>query len=147
MWNTIKNLVWPRLKLTGCLFIHLIWLFFRKPKPCKATIQKVVKGTIPVIEIGFGPPSAERKKLTLAAFFRSPALWSSQNVYGPPTMVAVVGDIKDQGEQYYVCPSHLRSPTLKSISLTKRDCLPTTLVAELQRNSSRKSFPSFYCCT
>ena len=30
-----------------------------------------------------------------------------------------VGDIKDQGDQYHVCLSHLRSPTFKSISLTR----------------------------
>merc|ERR1712012_952405 len=30
-------------------------------------------------------------------FFRSPALWSSQNVFGPPTAGRVVVDFKDRG--------------------------------------------------
>ena len=29
-------------------------------------------------------------------FFRSPALWSSQNVFGPPTAGRVVVDFKDR---------------------------------------------------
>ena len=31
-------------------------------------------------------------------FFRSPALWSSQNVFGPPTAGRVVVDSKDRGD-------------------------------------------------
>ena len=58
----------------------------------------------PVLEIGFGPPTAESKNLKNHLnfdvgdlFFRSPALWSSQNVFGPPTAGRVVVDFKDRG--------------------------------------------------
>ena len=61
----------------------------------------------PVLEIGFGPPTAESKNLKNHVnfdvgdiFFRSPALWSSQNVFGPPTAGCVVVDFKDQGWQF-----------------------------------------------
>ena len=59
--------------------------------------------TYPVLKICFGPPTAESKNLKNHVnfdvgdlFFRSPALWSSQNVFGPPTAGRVVGDIKDR---------------------------------------------------
>ena len=57
----------------------------------------------PVLKICFGPPTAESKNLKNHVnfdvgdlFFRSPALWSSQNVFGPPTAGRVVVDIKDR---------------------------------------------------
>ena len=58
----------------------------------------------PVLKICFGPPTAESKNLKNHVnfdvgdlFFRSPALWSSQNVFGPPTAGCVVVDFKDRG--------------------------------------------------
>ena len=64
-------------------------------------VDKDDKG--PVLEIGFGPPTAESKNLKNHVnfgvgdlFFRSPALWSSQNVFGPPTASCVVVDFKDR---------------------------------------------------
>ena len=61
-------------------------------------------GTTPVLKICFGPPTAESKNLKNHVnfdvgdlFFRSPALWSSQNVFGPPTAGRVVVDFKDRG--------------------------------------------------
>ena len=67
----------------------------------------------PVLKICFGPPTAESKNLKNHVnfdvgdlFFRSPALWSSQNVFGPPTAGRVVVDIKDRdvrGVQGLVC--------------------------------------------
>ena len=58
----------------------------------------------PVLKICFGPPTAESKNLKNHVnfdvgdlFFRSPALWSSQNVFGPPTAGRVVVDFKDRG--------------------------------------------------
>ena len=60
--------------------------------------------THPVLKICFGPPTAESKNLKNHVnfdvgdlFFRSPALWSSQNVFGPPTAGRVVVDFKDRG--------------------------------------------------
>ena len=57
----------------------------------------------PVLKICFGPPTAESKNLKNHInfdvgdlFFRSPALWSSQNVFGPPTAGCVVVDFKDR---------------------------------------------------
>ena len=57
-----------------------------------------------VLKICFGPPTAESKNLKNHVnfdvgdlFFRSPALWSSQNVFGPPTAGRVVVDFKDRG--------------------------------------------------
>ena len=57
----------------------------------------------PVLKICFGPPTAESKNLKNHVnfdvgdlFFRSPALWSSQNVFGPPTAGRAVVDIKDR---------------------------------------------------
>ena len=57
----------------------------------------------PVLKICFGPPTAESKNLKNHVnfdvgdlFFRSPALWSSQNVFGPPTAGRVVVDFKDR---------------------------------------------------
>ena len=54
-------------------------------------------------KICFGPPTAESKNLKNHVnfdvgdlFFRSPALWSSQNVFGPPTAGRAVVDIKDR---------------------------------------------------
>ena len=71
----------------------------------------------PVLKIRFGPPTAESKNLKNHVnfdvgdlFFRSPALWSSQNVFGPPTAGRVVVDIKDRGELY----SHFHECSLKS---------------------------------
>ena len=59
----------------------------------------------PVLKICFGPPTAESKNLKNHVnfgvgdlFFRSPALWSSQNVFGPPTAGRVVVDIKDRAQ-------------------------------------------------
>ena len=61
--------------------------------------------TLPVLKICFGPPTAESKNLKNHVnfdvgdlFFRSPALWSSQNVFGPPTAGRVVVDFKDRDE-------------------------------------------------
>ena len=58
----------------------------------------------PVLKICFGPPTTESKNLKNYAnfnlgdlFFRSSALWSSQNVFGPPTAGRVVVDSKDRG--------------------------------------------------
>ena len=58
---------------------------------------------VPVLKIYFGPPTAESKNLKNHVnfdvgdlFFRSPALWSSQNVFGPPTAGRVVVDFKDR---------------------------------------------------
>ena len=58
---------------------------------------------VPVLKICFGPPTAESKNLKNHVnfdvgdlFFRSPALWSSQNVFGPPTAGRVVVDFKDR---------------------------------------------------
>ena len=60
-------------------------------------------GMSPVLKICFGPPTAESKNLKNHVnfdvgdlFFRSPALWSSQNVFGPPTAGRVVVDFKDR---------------------------------------------------
>ena len=57
----------------------------------------------PVLKICFGPPTAESKNPKNHVhfgvgdlFFRSPALWSSQNVFGPPTAGRVVVDFKDR---------------------------------------------------
>ena len=57
----------------------------------------------PVLKICFGPPTTESKNLKNHVnfdvgdlFFRSPALWSSQNVFGPPTAGRVVVDSKDR---------------------------------------------------
>ena len=56
----------------------------------------------PVLEIGFGPPAAKSKNLKnhvnfdIGDLFRSSALWSSQNVFGPPTAGCVVVDFKDR---------------------------------------------------
>jgi len=57
----------------------------------------------PVLKICFGPPTAESKNLKNHVnfdvgdlFFRSPALWSSQNVFGPATAGRVVVDFKDR---------------------------------------------------
>ena len=62
----------------------------------------------PVLKICFGPPTAESKNLKNHVnfdvgdlFFRSPALWSSQNVFGPPTAGRAVGVFKDRGPPYY----------------------------------------------
>ena len=61
----------------------------------------------PVLKICFGPPTAESKNLKNHVnfgvgdlFFRSPALWSSQNVFGPPTAGRVVVDFKDRDVVY-----------------------------------------------
>jgi len=61
----------------------------------------------PVLKICFGPPTAESKNLKNHVnfdvgdlFFRSPALWSSQNVFGPPTAGRVVVDIKDRASMF-----------------------------------------------
>ena len=58
----------------------------------------------PVLKICFGSPTAESKNLKNHVhfdvgdlFFRSPTLWSSQNVFGPPTAGRVVVDFKDRG--------------------------------------------------
>ena len=63
--------------------------------------SKGIRG--PVLKICFGPPTAESKNLKNHVnfgvgdlFFRSPALWSSQNVFGPPTAGRVVVDFKDR---------------------------------------------------
>ena len=53
----------------------------------------------PVLEIDFGPPTARSKNLKICVnfdLFRSPALWSSENVSGPHTMVAAIVGFKDQ---------------------------------------------------
>ena len=64
-----------------------------------------VRGSAPslVLKICFGPPTAESKNLKNHVnfdvgdlFFRSPALWSSQNVFGPLTAGRVVVDFKDR---------------------------------------------------
>ena len=67
------------------------------------TLRKHVIGRFPVLKICFGPPTAESKNLKNHVnfdvgdlFFRSPALWSSQNVFGPPTAGRVVVDFKDR---------------------------------------------------
>ena len=63
----------------------------------------------PVLKICFGPPTAESKNLKNHVnfdvgdlFFRSPALWSSQNVFGPPTAGRVVVDFKDRAYRAYI---------------------------------------------
>ena len=63
----------------------------------------LAKLTGPVLKICFGPPTAESKNLKNHVnfddgdlFFRSPALWSSQTVFGPPTAGRVVVDFKDR---------------------------------------------------
>ena len=117
MWNTIKKLVCPH-QIIQDVYSSILYDY----SSGNQSLAKWWKGpTLPLKSVlVLQPQKAKTSKTTkistLAAFFRSPALWSSQNVYGPPTMVAVVGDIKDQGDQYHVCPSHLRSPTFKSIS-------------------------------
>ena len=53
----------------------------------------------PVFKTGFGPMTEESKKLKKIVIFdllRPPALWSSQNVFDPPAMVAAVFDFKGQ---------------------------------------------------
>ena len=64
--------------------------------------SSVWKRYSPVLEIGFGPPTAESKNLKNYVncnlgdlFLWSPALWSSQNVFSPPNMVAALLDFKD----------------------------------------------------
>ena len=71
------------------------------------TWLEVLTAPRPVLKICFGPPTAESKNLKNHVnfgvgdlFFRSPALWSSQNVFGPPTAGRVVVDIKDRDLQY-----------------------------------------------
>ena len=68
----------------------------------------------PVLKICFGPPTAESKNLKNHVnfgvgdlFFRSPALWSSQNVFGPPTAGRVVVDFKDRGWRSLRHASHI----------------------------------------
>ena len=63
----------------------------------------MASSSAPVLKICFGPPTAESKNLKNHVnfdvgdlFFRSPALWSSQNVFGPPTAGRAVVDIKDR---------------------------------------------------
>ena len=65
--------------------------------------MKKMPCSFPVLKICFGPPTAESKNLKNHVnfdvgdlFFRSPALWSSQNVFGPPTVGRVVVDFKDR---------------------------------------------------
>ena len=67
----------------------------------------------PVLKICFGPLTAESKNLKNHVnfgvgdlFFRSPALWSSQNVFGPPTAGRVVVDSKDRGGRSFRKRSH-----------------------------------------
>ena len=56
-------------------------------------------------------------------FFRPPALWSSQNVFGPLTMVAAVDDFKDWG---HICnflrKLYLNFSNILSISLFLKFC-------------------------
>merc|ERR1719516_223058 len=68
--------------------------------------QKEMNMRSPVLKICFGPPTAESKNLKNHVnfdvgdlFFRSPALWSSQNVFGPPTAGRVVVDFKDRAPE------------------------------------------------
>ena len=66
------------------------------------SLQRAGSYGCPVLEIDFGPPTAKSKKHKICAnfdvatyFFRSPALWSSQNVFGRHTMVAAIVSFKD----------------------------------------------------
>ena len=87
----------------------------------------------PVLKIYFGPPTAESKNLKNHVnfgvgdlFFRSPALWSSQNVFGPPTAGRVVVDIKDRANppQPVYCPvSVLLPPLVPFLKLFQCTCL------------------------
>ena len=77
----------------------------------------------PVLKICFGPPTAESKNLKNHVnfdvgdlFFRSPALWSSQNVFGPPTAGRVVVDFKDRALV-------LTSVAVKNIPESKRQAI------------------------
>ena len=72
-------------------------------RPKKGFSGHILELPPPVLKICFGPPTAESKNLKNHVnfgvgdlFFRSPALWSSQNVFGPPTAGRVVVDIKDR---------------------------------------------------
>ena len=77
---------------------------FRKSQRTKLKVMVLLElATNPVLKICFGPPTAESKNLKNHVnfgvgdlFFRSPALWSSQNVFGPPTAGRVVVDFKDR---------------------------------------------------
>ena len=76
----------------------------RSDYPLAVTIS--VDNRSPVLKICFGPPTAESKNLKTHVnfgvgdlFFRSPALWSSQNVFGPPTAGRVVVDSKDREQE------------------------------------------------
>ena len=64
-----------------------------------STRDLIEDGTMPSSIIGFGPPTAESKYLKKYVkfdfdnlFLRSPALWCSQNAFGPLTIVAEVVD-------------------------------------------------------
>ena len=76
---------------------------FSSPPLAKANRRSHLGAFSPVLKICFGPPTAESKNLknhvnldVCNLFFRSPALWSSQNVFGPPTAGRVVVDFKDR---------------------------------------------------
>ena len=80
----------------------------------------------PVLKICFGPPTAESKNLKNHVnfdvgdlFFRSPALWSSQNVFGPPTAGRVVVDFKDRAD--YMQPAIKVSISLRNLCYTESE--------------------------
>ena len=108
-WATVPSVVEDRLMtLSECLSAHrkgqiVLGNSVYKVKRGLTSIKVVEKG--PVLKICFGPPTAESKNLKNHVnfdvgdlLFRSPALWSSQNVFGPPTAGRVVVDFKDRGE-------------------------------------------------
>ena len=89
--------------------------------------------TNPVLKICFGPPTAESKNLKNHVnfdvgdlFFRSPALWSSQNVFGPPTAGRVVVDFKDRVEGGHLV-KHAKGPLLRIQTPHLRQVMPFVL--------------------
>ena len=88
----------------------------------------------PVLKICFGPPTAESKNLKNHVnfdvgdlFFRSPALWSSQNVFGPPTAGRVVVDFKDRDPNGYYRNGYYRKTWTSEITKRLTKCLTQRL--------------------
>ena len=72
---------------------------FQAPILCRWKAFFVTEGP-QIFEIDFGPSTIESKNYVnfylCNLFFRPPAFWSSQNVFGPLTMVAAAFDFKDR---------------------------------------------------
>ena len=108
LWEILRTKLWANFDNFRNMTVNV--LFEQKSKPrlgFNLVVTFLDVGTrsmcTPVLKICFGPPTAESKNLKNHVnfgvgdlFFRSPALWSSQNVFGPPTAGRVVVDSKDR---------------------------------------------------